>query len=237
MRIGFYINQIAAIRADRSRDPEPALVAAMAEKAGVQAILIGWNGQLGERDVHLIRELVRGDMIIVAPLELNCVEAVIKCKPDSVILTDPSLSGSGRLRPVAVEPNIDLIDGLSSSYQAASKSVSLFIDPIVSEIKALSRSRVNGVVLNCEEYDLADNDDNAISALDKLADAAIAAQKFDMAVAVANGLSYENIAPIAGNRHIDEVYFDQSLIGQALLFGIDAAVDKLLRLIHYNREL
>ncbi len=240
MRIGFYINHVASIRPQFGSDPEPALIAAMAEKAGVQAILVGWsaqNGLINERDIRLIRELVKGDMIIVAPLDLNHVEPIIKHKPDTVILTDPNWNGTSRLKPITVEPNMDIIDGLSSSYHSAGITVSLFIDPVVSEIKALSRSRVNGIVLNCDEYESASTDEDAINALDNLADVAIAAQKFDMSVSAGNGISYENIAPLAGIRFIDEVYLEQSLIGQALLYGLDAAVEKLLRIIHYNKNL
>ncbi len=238
MRIGLYINQITRLRDDVSREPDPAFIAALAETAGAQPILVGWVSQgtgINERDICMMRELIHGDMLIVTPLDLSQVEPTIKLQPEGVVLTSSSWDGVSPAHPVQAEHDIDIISGIVSNYRQASVPVSLFLDPTLSEIKAVARSGVTGVVLNCLEYATARSDEEAITALDKITDAAVAANKFGLTVAAAHGLNYRNIAPVSAVRFIDELYIGRAIVGRSLVCGLESAIGKLEEIIHHYR--
>ncbi|MDP8228704.1 MAG: pyridoxine 5'-phosphate synthase, partial [Candidatus Electryoneaceae bacterium] len=135
MRIGFYINSVIRLRDDTHREPEPALIAGLAEASGAQVILVGWTSSevfLTEGDLYLIREVVQGDLIIVAPLVEQCVETIIKLHPDRVILVGAGWDGIRKANTVQPGINSEEISSISAAYRAGGVSVSLFLDPVVS---------------------------------------------------------------------------------------------------------
>jgi len=90
MRLAVNIDHIATIReARRARDPQPVAAAILAELAGAEGITVHLRGDrrhINERDVELLREIVRTKLNIemAATPEMTAIAARIR--PDQVTL-------------------------------------------------------------------------------------------------------------------------------------------------------
>jgi len=232
MRIGYYINPIARLREGHTSGiPDPAVAAALAESAGVQIVLAGWaqsSGLLTERDILMTRELVRGDLIVVAPLKEELVDTVLKFHPDGVVLVDGSWDGARPARPILVEADSDRIGATGSAYRSAGIPAALMIEPNAQAVKTMARLNISGVVLDCSTYAAARNEKDAGAALDRISDAALAAGKFGLMAAAAHGLTAQNFSPVATIRYIEEIYFGQWISSRALFVGLDRACREVI---------
>lgn len=239
MRIGFYINPVARLREQHpSGLPDPTLAAALAESAGAQLILAGWvplGGLLTERDVLLTRELVRGDLVIVTPLREDAVDSVLKFHPDGVVLVEPTWDGIRQGRPIQTETDADLIGSVAGSYKSAGLGASLLIEPNAPAVKSAARFGVAGVVLDCTVYASARTERDAEAALDRIGDAAMAAGKFGLVAAAAHGLTAQNVAPVASQRYLEELYFGQGIVARALIVGLNDAVREMVTTARHSR--
>jgi len=240
MRIGFYINPIARLReGHQSGLPDPAMAAAIAESAGAHIVLAGWaaaSGLLTERDVLMAREMVRGDLVIVAPLKEELGESILKFHPDGVVLVDGSWDGARPARPLLVEADSERIASVTSFYRSAGVPAALLIEPNPQAAKNAARLNTAGIVFDCSAYAAARNEKDASSAIDRIADSALAAGKFSLMAAGAHGLNAQNARPVAGVHYIEELYFGQSIAARAMMVGLDRAVRETVDSLAMRRQ-
>ena len=238
MRIGFYINSVIRLRDDVHREPEPALIAGLAEASGAQVILAGWTsspGLLNERDLYFIRDIVHGDLIIVAPLTEQCVEPIIKLHPERVILVASGWDGLCKAGTVQPDNSYEEISSIGAAYRTGGVSVSLFVDPEAAIMKTVARSGAMGAVLDCAEYGNASTDVEALEALNKLADASFAANKFGLIPSAAHRLNYRNIGYVAALRYIEEVYIGRAVVSRSVMSGLERAMRDVIDVVHRHR--
>jgi pyridoxine 5-phosphate synthase len=239
MRFGFYVNPVGWLRGpDGSTEPEPALLAGVAASAGAQIVLAGWTpakSTLAERDYKLLRELVHVDLMLVVPAGSEHVETVVKLRPEGVMMVAPGWDGRGVSRPVPLEGDTTEITASAAAYQAAGLMTSALVEPLATAVKAAARVGVKGAVLDCATYSAARTDADAQAALDRLADAAMAAEKFGLVPAAAGGLTYAGIGPVAALKYLQEVYVGRSVTNRALLVGMDRAVAEIVAVIGRSR--
>jgi len=238
MRLGLYLNSLARLRnPDSACEPEPAVIAALAMSFGAQLILAGWipsGGLLTERDIRLIREVVHGDLIIVTPLDGGLVESVVKLHPEGVMIVASGWDGIRDFRPIQMEVNADEIGLVAAEYKTAGVQPSVLIEPDADSVKATARKGLSGVTLDASLYAAARTDEDAQSALDKLADAALASHKFGLVTAVGHGLTYQNVGPVAALRYVEELYVGRSIIVRAIMNGMDRAIGDIMNAIDRN---
>ncbi len=241
MRLGFYLNPLDRLRDPGSNaEPEPAVIAALAALSGAQPILAGWSsegGSLSERDLRLVRELVRDDLIIVTPQDSGLVDSVVKLRPDGVLLVASGWDGSRDFRPVQMEMDADAVGSVASEYKSAGVPTSLLAEPDAGSMKAIARSGLAGVVFDAEQYAGARTDEDAQSELDRLADAAMTARKYELNTAIGHGLTYQNIGPVGCLRYVEELYVGRSIVARAVLRGIDRAIGDMMNIIERYRAL
>ncbi len=235
MRLGFYLNSLAKLRdPDSTGEPEPAVTAALAMSSGAQLILAGWtasDGSLTERDLRLIREVVHGDLIIVTPLDSGLVEPVAKLRPEGVMMIASGWDGIRDFRPVQMEVDADEIGLVTLEYKTAGIQPAVLIEPDAGSVKAAARIGLSGVTLDASLYAAARTDEDAQSALDKLADAALASHKFGLVTAIGHGLTYQNIGPVAALRYLEELYVGRSIVARAIMSGMDRAIGDMMNTI------
>ena len=231
MRLGFYLNPIARLRGSYDEgEPDPVLFASIAEIAGVDIILIGWNptGRIvTERDVKIIRELVKNDMVLVVPGSHDHIEPVVRNHPNGVILLPADWDGVQPVTPVQFQYEGDQLKDTISGYKSAGIPVSVFIDPDISNVRSCARSQVAGVVFDCANYSNARTDEEAEAALKGLENAAMAADKFGLVISFAHGLHYRNIGPVAALPFGEELYVGKSIVSRALVNGLDRAINDM----------
>ena len=109
--------------------------------------------------------------------------------------------------------------------------VSLFITPDLNEIKAAKRVGATHIELHTGAYANATSAGARFEELEKLKDAALAANKFGLHVNAGHGLNYQNVSPVAQIELIEELNIGHSIISRATLTGIDSAVRDMIALI------
>src|SRR5690606_6926423 len=67
--------------------------------------------------------------------------------------------------------------------------------------------------------------------LDRLAHAAAHARTRGLTVHAGHGLTYENVAPVAALRDIEELNIGHSIVSRAVLTGMEAAVREMRALV------
>jgi len=239
MRFGFYLNPIVRLRnSETAGEPEPAVVAGLAAAAGAQLILAGWTpvgGDVTERDIRLIREVVHVDLMLVTPQDRNLVEPVVKLQPQGVVLVASGWDGRRDFRPVQLEVDAEEVGSVASAYKSAGLHVSFLIEPDPNAVKIAARQGLSGIVLNASVFAAARTDEEAQTELDRIADATMVGHKFGLHTAVGHGLTYHSIGVIAELAYLGGIYAGRAVAARAIICGIDRAVRDIIAEMDRNR--
>jgi|GEM_PF-1682970 len=240
MRVGINISPFARLRGGSPLgEPDPVLAAATAQNAGAQIIVAGWlpnNGFITDRDIKLLRELVRIDLLIISPLSTSYVDAIAKVHPQGVILVDAGWDGVREVRPLQPDVETGEIAEAAATFRAAGVEASIFVEPTASQVKIVAKCGISGVVFDCAAYAATKTDEEAQAAIDLLTDATMAYSKFGIFMAAAHLLDYQNIRHIALMHNIEEIYIGQAVAARAMFVGLDRAVREIIDIIHYSRS-
>jgi len=232
LSLGVNIDHVATLRQARAgREPEPIAAALLAQSAGADGITVHLRGDrrhIQERDVRLLRELLS------IPLNLECaassetLETVIPMRPDWVTLvpeTREELTTQGGLDAVFLQAQLKPI---IRELRASDIRVSLFIDPVPDQISMANRLDADAVEFNTGVYaDLPRNADPKVE-LERLAKASRLASKLGLRALAGHGLNLQNVRGVAAIPEIEELNIGHSLIGRAVLVGLENAVREML---------
>ncbi|MFH0766285.1 MAG: pyridoxine 5'-phosphate synthase [Calditrichota bacterium] len=238
MRLGFYLNPIIRVRDGQYRnEPDPALIAGLAEGAGMGIVLMGWapgqEGGLTERDARLIREMIHGDLLAVTTPESRNVDSIVKLRPEGVVLVGSGWDGRTEARPLTPENEEEFSD-IVTSYHSAGIQISALVEPDINRLKNLSKYKLDGVTLDASKYTHAQTDSEAEAALDRLSDAAMAAYKLGLLPSAAHGLNYRNIGPVSRINYLEEIYIGHAIVARSLVVGLDRAIGDILTQVFRN---
>jgi pyridoxine 5-phosphate synthase len=109
--------------------------------------------------------------------------------------------------------------------------VSLFIDPDLDQVKAAHRVEAATVEFHTGRYCDARLASDRRRELARLFDACKAASKLGLEVAAGHGLNYQNVSPVAAIPEIEELNIGHSIVGRAVLVGMERAVREMRELI------
>ena len=234
-RLGVNIDHVATIRQARGgHEPEPIAAGLLAQGAGAQGITVHLRADrrhVQERDVRLLKE------VLVVPLNVECaatseaMEAVIPIKPAWVTLvpeTREELTTQGGLDVLFLHTHLrNFIRELHTSEIR----VSLFVDPQAEQVKMCAKVEADAVEFNTGLYaDLGPGMDPGPE-LTRIREASRLASRLGLKVLAGHGLTLQNVAPIAAIPEIEELNIGHSIIGRALLVGLDRAVIEMLEAI------
>ncbi|MDZ7372444.1 MAG: pyridoxine 5'-phosphate synthase [candidate division KSB1 bacterium] len=224
-RLSLIVDFVAAIRELRkSRDPDPVAVALQAELAGVDGITVQLREdrrEIKERDVDLLREMVRSHFNLrIAPNE-DLLKKAIALLPDMVTFVP---DGHGEMGGLDVASTGDYLQDMVASLKANGIVVSVLVDPDVRQIKAAARCGADFVEILSWYYARSDEVSIVEEELERIRNAAVAAQKLGLGVAASGGLDYSNITDLVAIEQIEEVHVGAAILNRALLVGIDRAV-------------
>ena len=140
MRLGVNVDHIATIReARKTNEPDPVYAAALAELAGADGITIHLRQDrrhIQERDLRLMREVVKTKLNLEMATSMEMVKLALKYKPDTCTLvpeTEDEVTTTGGLDVVM---SSDKIEEVAGNLNAANMEVSVFVDPDVDQVKA-----------------------------------------------------------------------------------------------------
>ena len=232
--LGVNIDHVATVReARKTREPDPAWAAALAELGGADGITLHLREDrrhIQDRDLFVMKETVACKL----NLELACEDEVlaIACKvlPEQITLVPE------RREEVTTEGGLDVLGSREKVQKAvdqlhdAGMIVSLFLDPDEAQIQAGADLNVDAVELHTGMYSLA-KDDARQAELAKLANAGKLIRSLGMTLHAGHGLDYRNVKPIAELEGMCELNIGHSIVGRSIMVGMQQAVREMKQLI------
>jgi len=235
MRLSLNVDHIATLRNVRGEDqPDPVTTALIAEQAGVDGVVVHLREDrrhITERDVRLLRELVKTKL----DLEMAANEEIIKIAcdvgPELATLVPEKrqeLTTEGGLNVI---DNISLIKSTITELHNSDIEVSLFIEPELAQIDTAAEIDADFIEIHTGIFANAVSEEEQFDELDRIRAAVIHAKKIGLGVNAGHGLNYQNIKIFREVPDIDEVSIGHSIIARAVTVGIKEAVQEMIRLI------
>jgi pyridoxine 5-phosphate synthase len=234
MRLHVNVDHVATVRqARRGREPDPVAAAIECELSGADGItchLREDRRHIQERDVRLLREIVRGVFNLELALEPGVIEIALAVRPDEVCVV------SERREEVTTEGGLDAVAERGKLLETIPRfrekgvAVSLFVDPEPRQVEAAAAVHADTVELHTGAYANAKRAD-AERELKRLREAARLAHGAGLLVNAGHGLHYLNVGPIADLPHLEEVNIGHAIVARAFFVGFAAAVREMKALL------
>lgn len=235
-RLGINIESIAGLRElSTGSVPDPVSAAVYAEMGGCDGIVCPLKEDLRpirERDVQLLKEMVKTHFNLRIPPMEKLVTLTLSVSPDMVTLVPgkkPVATTGGGLDVLGhAEQLMKVVQDIRSQDIV----VSLLIEPIIQQVKAAAKVGVDYVELHCGQYAKAEDLNERADILENLSSVALAASKIGMGVAAGYGLNYQNVSDIAAIEKIEEINVGHAIVARSLWMGMEAAVRDMVALVH-----
>jgi len=234
-RLGIDIDPAALIRNIFAKEiPDPAHLSVLGEMGGAESI-IGFLREdirsLTERDVGVLKEIVKTHLNIRTAINDETVRKLLKIKPDMITFVSEDKETS--IMPTTV--NLDEYSASLSDYiadaHANNIATSVFIEPILQNIKQAGKLEFDYIELNARLYTTAEDLDQQIAELESLNTLVISSNKLGMGVNISGGITQENIKELAKIHYLDDIIVSNSLMVKALAIGFEQAVRDFVSII------
>ncbi|MFH0887923.1 MAG: pyridoxine 5'-phosphate synthase [Planctomycetota bacterium] len=231
MKLGVNIDHVATVRqARRTFEPAPVRAAVLAELGGADSIVIHLREDrrhIQDQDLKIIKEVVTTKLNLEMGLSEEIIRIALTIKPHQVTIVPE------RREELTTEGGLDLIKERKKAEYAIKLfrdnniNVSVFIDPEREQLQIAKSIGTQIVELHTGLYANATDTETKRIALDKLNEAAVTARNMHLAVAAGHGLNYINVSPIIKIMEIEELNIGHSIIGRAIMVGIERAVREM----------
>jgi pyridoxine 5-phosphate synthase len=232
MRLYINIDHVATLREARKTDePDPVAAALLCQTAGADGItahLREDRRHIQDLDAERLRASVQ-----VLNLELatspDVVELACRLRPYQATLVPE------RREEITTEGGLDLsrpnprMRETIRNLEAVGTRVSLFIDPETRTLDAAKDLGVPAIELHTGRY--AHTWRSGDAALNELKRAAAYAVEMGLSVHAGHGLTYLNVAPVAGIPEIEELNTGHSVMSRAIMVGMREAVTEMRRAV------
>ncbi len=227
------VDHVATLRPARGiREPDPIAAAGLALASRADGIVVHLREDrrhIQDRDVYLLRQVVHDQMVLeMAPVK-EMLKVALEVRPDSVTLVPE------RREELTTEGGIDLVAGSEAvgeivrTLAEAQIRSCVFIDPEIEQVKQSHRLGVDAIELHSGRY--AERGPSADEELQRIRDAARLASKLGLEVGVGHGLNYRNVVPLAEIGDLEEFSIGHSIVGRAVLVGMERAVAEMKALV------
>jgi len=234
------LDHLAMLReAGGARDPDPVVAAALAELAGAGGIRVTCGRERGgiqERDVRLLRDVVRTALLVRMPPHDEFLKLALAVRPDVVTLIPGEREGLGADRGLDVEDRRQELPPFIEALKGSGVLVGLSVDPLPTQVKAAHRAGAGAVLLHTGRFCWATNDASRAAEFDALTNAVKVGQRLGLTVHAGGGLGWHSAAAVAAIPEVTAVDVGHSLVARAALVGIAEAVRELQRLFQGGAE-
>jgi len=245
MNLGINIDHIATLRQARyaatpdSRNVEPdlAVAAAVAERAGASGITIHLRADrrhIQDQDVVRLRQTINTKLNLEMGLTKDIVDLAVEILPEEVCIVPENRQEVTTEGGLDVTGQFDLLKPVINRLQSVGIRVSLFIEPIPDQIESAARLRAQIVELHTGAFA------NAIGRqqhgeLMRLKGAADHAHGFGLQVNAGHGINYTNIELIRSLPHLAELNIGHSIVSRGVIVGLGQAVEEMLAKMNPDR--
>jgi pyridoxine 5-phosphate synthase len=232
------IDHVATLRQARgTRYPDPVEAAVLCERAGADGItahLREDRRHIQDRDVRLLRDIVRGTLNLEMAATDEMVQIALTIRPDHVTLVPEKREERTTEGGLDAAGGIDRLQPIVTRLQERGIKVSLFIAHDSAQIDAASRLGVEQIEIHTGEYAEAVGDDRESIAAGIAMGAAQASQR-GLRVAAGHGLTVQNVGAIARIPEIVELNIGHAIVSDAVIIGMRAAVLDMRRAMRQAR--
>lgn len=238
VKLHINIDHVATLRQARgTRYPDPVWAATLVELAAADGITVHLREDrrhIQDRDVHLLRQTVRGVLNLEMAALPEMVQLAVAIKPDVVTLVPErraELTTEGGLN---LEAGGAALAATVTDLRRAGLPVSLFIDPTAAAVHGAKTLGVERIELHtgvyCERAESRDVEATQAELL-RLADAATLGESLGLHVAAGHGLDYQNVLPVCEIKAIVELNIGHAIVARAVLVGMERAVREMRQTI------
>jgi len=235
MRLALNIDHFATLRqARRSDEPDPVLVALLAEQAGAEGIVVHLRGDrrhIQDRDIRLLRQVVKTKLNLEMAATPEMKRIALEVLPDVVSLVPEKpeeLTTEGGLNVLAAR---DALAAFIADLHKAKIRVSIFVDPDIQQIRSCREAGVSLVEINTGKYADQKPGPGQAELLLVVKEAAVFGRSLGLEVHAGHGLDYRNVLPIAALPEISELSIGFSIVARAAVVGIERALKEMIALI------
>ncbi len=232
MELSVNIDHIATLREARKENfPDPVYAAVLAELGGADGITIHLRmdqRHIKVRDLKLLKEIVKTELNLEMAATPTMLKTALEIKPDRVSLV-PEQPGE-----ITTQGGLNLLSSTKEisrtikTLKKADMKISIFIDPILAQIKMASWLGADMIEINTARYaTLKDR----IKEASKIARVAKAARKIGLAVHAGHGIDYKNIIPLLKISEITGFSIGFSIIARSVFIGLPSAVREMKEII------
>ncbi len=201
-KLGVNVDHIASLRELRhGTEPSVVFAALICEAAGADSIVVHLREDrrhIKEEDLRLLRKALKGKLNLEMSVAKDIVEIACKIKPDQATLVPEKRQELTTEGGLDVVKNFKKIKQVSSCLERCGITVSLFIDPVKSQIDASSKVGVKMVELHTGRYADAKGDKGRDKYFKELKRAVNYGLDKGLIVNAGHGLNYYNAARVAG---------------------------------------
>jgi pyridoxine 5-phosphate synthase len=212
--------------------------AAICELAGAHGITIHIRGDrrhIQDRDLRLHRETVKTKLNVEMAATHEMIGIATDVLPDQVTLVPETPGEITTTGGLDCSKNTEAIAHAITRLESAGILMSLFVDPVESQIQAAYDLGARLVELNTAQYSdvTLSNRPSAerVAALDAIHKAAKFGESKGMQVLAGHGLTYRNVQAVAAIPQIVELNIGHNIVARAALVGLDSAVREMLALL------
>lgn len=237
MKLGVNVDHIATIRQARGgSEPDPVIAAGLAELGGADGIVCHLREDrrhIQDRDLEILRQTVQTHLNMEMAATEEMVSIACRVKPDMCCLVPEKRQELTTEGGLDVTGNLERMEQVVKTLQSNRIVVSLFIDPVIEQVKAAAKVKANYVELHTGAFADAEDEGTAEAELSKISSMALAAHKLGLRVAAGHGLKYHNVGRIAAIGYIEELNIGHSIIARAVLVGMKKAVRDMKNAMKY----
>jgi pyridoxine 5-phosphate synthase len=233
--LGVNIDHVATVRQARQTfEPDPAWAAAEAQLGGADAITFHLREDrrhINDRDAQVLKQVVAIKLNMEMSVASDIVKIAVGLRPDQCTLVPE------KRQEVTTEGGLDVhgqrqrIAEAVKQLKGAGCALSAFIEPIADQIHASAEAGFDTVELWSGGYANAQGDDQRQQRLQALREGIIVARQAGLHVNIGHGLTYANIAPVAGLPELQEFHIGHSIIARAMFVGVREAVRQMKELL------
>jgi len=235
MRLGVNIDHIATLReARRGVEPEPAFAALIAENSGAESIVVHLREDrrhIKDNDLYILKGIIRSRLNLEMSISPEIVNIACNARPDQATLVPEKRQELTTEGGLDVTGNFIKIAKTINKLEASGIDVSLFIDPVKSQIKSTKQAGARMIELHTGSYANALNKKQEDKYLKELKSAVAFANSLGLRVFAGHGLNYNNVSNVAKIQGIEELNIGHSIISRALFTGLGKAVREMKELI------
>ncbi len=235
MRLSVNVDHFATLReARRAAEPEPALIALLAEQAGAAGItahLRGDRRHIKERDLRLIREVIKTKLTLEMAATSDLKKTALEIGPDVVCLVPEKLEELTTTGGLDVAANRKALALFIKELEKGKIRLSIFVDPDLKQIEACAGLGVPQIEIHTGIYaDLKPGKARERALID-VVKAAEFGHKLGLEVTAGHGLDYHNVHPVVAIPMITELSIGFSIVARSAVVGISEAVREMVALL------